>query len=192
MSKTWTTFRRYTRTSTCPKRSSSTPSPDTVLGIDPGTTGMGYALLALDRDPPRLIAHGLVATPRLGSSAEKLLAIAEALDEMIATYAPGVLALERLYFNKNARTAMAVAEARGVALVCGARAGLAIAEYTPQEVKQSVTGNGGADKRAVQRMIVAILELAEPITQDNVADAIAIALTHAQRVKFTEAVASAE
>ena len=86
---------------------------------------------------------------------------------------------------------MAVAEARGVALVCGARAGLAIAEYTPQEVKQSVTGSGGADKRAVQRMIVHILELAGPVTQDNVADAIAIALTHAQRVKFTAAVASA-
>jgi crossover junction endodeoxyribonuclease RuvC len=163
-----------------------------VLGIDPGTTGMGYALLELDREPPRLIAHGLVPTPRVGSSADKLLAIAQALDEMIATYSPTFLALERLYFNKNAKTAMAVAEARGVALVCGARAGLAIAEYTPQEVKQAVTGTGGADKRAVQRMIVHILELSDPITQDNVADAIAIALTHAQRVKFTAAVASAE
>jgi crossover junction endodeoxyribonuclease RuvC len=163
-----------------------------VLGIDPGTTGMGYALLALDRDPPRLMAHGLVPTPRLGSSAEKLLAIAEALDELIATYTPAFLALERLYFNKNVKTAMAVAEARGVALVCGARAGLAIAEYTPQEVKQSVTGSGGADKRAVQRMIVALLELEGPILQDNVADAIAIAITHAQRVKFTAAVAGAQ
>ena len=67
-----------------------------------------------------------------------------------------------------------------------------IAEYTPQEVKQSVTGTGGADKRAVQRMIVHVLGLSEPITQDNVADAIAIALTHAQRVKFAAAVAAAE
>jgi crossover junction endodeoxyribonuclease RuvC len=180
------------RTSTSLMRSFSTPSRNTVLGIDPGTTGMGYALLSLDSDPARLIAHGLVSTPPLGSTAEKLLAIAEALDELIATHAPGFLALERLYFNKNVKTAMAVAEARGVALVCGARAGLAIAEYTPQEVKQSVTGSGGADKRAVQRMIVHILELREPITQDNVADAIAIALTHAQRVKFVAAVASAQ
>jgi crossover junction endodeoxyribonuclease RuvC len=153
---------------------------------------MGYALLGLDSDPARLITCGLVPTPRLGSTAEKLLAIAVALDELIATHAPAYLALERLYFNKNVRTAMAVAEARGVALLCGARAGLAIAEYTPQEVKQSVTGSGGADKRAVQRMIVHILELPEPITQDNVADAIAITLTHAQRVKFVAAVASAE
>jgi crossover junction endodeoxyribonuclease RuvC len=153
---------------------------------------MGYALLGLDTDPAQLITHGLVETPRLGSAAEKLLAIADAIDELIATHKPAFLALERLYFNKNVKTAMAVAEARGVALVCGARAGLAIAEYTPQEVKQSVTGSGGADKRAVQRMIVHILELPEPISQDNVADAIAIALTHAQRVRFTAAVASAK
>jgi crossover junction endodeoxyribonuclease RuvC len=152
---------------------------------------MGYALLGLDADPARLITHGLVPTPRFGSTAEKLLAIANAIDALIAAHAPAFLALERLYFNKNVKTAMAVAEARGVALLCGARAGLAIAEYTPQEVKQSVTGSGGADKRAVQRMIVHILELPEPITQDNVADAIAIALTHAQRVRFTTAVAGA-
>lgn len=163
-----------------------------MLGIDPGTTGMGYAVLELDTEPPRLLAHGLIATPRYGSAAEKLLAIADAVDALIAAHEPAFLALERLYFNKNAKTAMAVAEARGAALVCGARAGLAIAEYTPQEVKQSVTGSGGADKRGVQRMIVHILELAEPITQDNVADAIAIALTHAQRVRFAAAVASAE
>jgi crossover junction endodeoxyribonuclease RuvC len=162
-----------------------------VLGIDPGTTGMGYALLELDVDPPRLLAHGLIETPRLGSAAEKLLAIADAIDALIATHVPAYLALERLYFNKNVKTAMAVAEARGVALVCGARGGLAIAEYTPQEVKQSVTGSGGADKRAVQRMLVHVLELVEPITQDNVADAVAIALTHAQRMKFAAAVASA-
>jgi crossover junction endodeoxyribonuclease RuvC len=162
-----------------------------VLGIDPGTTGMGYALLDLDRDPPRLVAHGLIGTPRLGSAAEKLLAIADAIDGLIARHLPAYLALERLYFNRNVKTAMAVAEARGVALVCGARAGLAIAEYTPQEVKQSVTGTGGADKRAVQRMLVHLLELPAPVTQDNVADAIAIALTHAQRVRFTAAVANA-
>jgi len=162
-----------------------------VLGIDPGTTGMGYALLLLGSDPPRLLEHGLVPTPRAGSAAERLLAIADALDALIAEHRPSYLALERLYFNKNVRTAMAVAEARGIALVCGARAGVAIAEYTPQEVKQSVTGTGGADKKAVQRMLVHVMQLAEPITQDNVADAIAIALTHAHRVKFQAAVALA-
>ena len=186
------TFKRSTPTSTYRTRSFSTRSLATVLGIDPGTTGMGYALLDISTDPPRLLDHGLVGTPRFGSGAEKLVAIADAIDGLIATHAPAYLALERLYFNKNVKTAMAVAEARGVALVCGARAGLVIAEYTPQEVKQSVTGTGGADKRAVQRMIVHVLGLTEPITQDNVADAIAIALTHAQRVKFAAAIAAAE
>ncbi len=162
-----------------------------MLGIDPGTTGMGYALLDLGSDPPRLVVHGLVLTPRGVSASQKLLAIATELDRLIATHEPRCLAIERLYFNKNVRTAMAVAEARGIALLCAARAGLEIAEYTPQEVKQSVTGSGGADKRAVQRMLVHVLELAEPITQDNVADAIAIAVTHAQRVKFSAAIAVA-
>lgn len=173
-------------------RCSSTRSGGTVLGIDPGTTGMGYALLALDGDPPRLVRCGLVDTPRQGSAAERLLSIANALDALIAESAPRALALERLYFNKNARTAMSVSEARGVALVCGARANLEIAEYTPQEVKQSVTGSGGADKKAVQRMLVHILRLDVPIVDDNVADAVAVALTYAQRAKLAAAVALAQ
>lgn len=153
---------------------------------------MGYALLELDRDPPRLVRCGLVPTPRDGSAAERLLGIANALDALIAEHAPDALALERLYFNKNVKTAMSVAEARGIALVCGARAGLQIAEYTPQEVKQSVTGNGGSEKKAVQLMIRHILKLEIPITEDNVADAIAVALTHAQRAKLAAAVALAK
>lgn len=164
----------------------------TVLGIDPGTTGMGYALLALDADPPRLLGCGLVAVARELSNADRLLAIANALDALIAEHTPASLALERLFFNKNAKTAMAVSEARGVALLCGARAGLAISEYTPQEVKQSVTGSGGSDKKAVQKLLVHILKLDAPITDDNIADAVAVALTHSQRARFAAAVASAK
>jgi crossover junction endodeoxyribonuclease RuvC len=152
---------------------------------------MGYALLALDGDPPRLVRCGLVEVARELSTAQRLLAIANALDEMIADHAPRALALERLYFNKNVRTAMSVAEARGVALVCGARAGLEVVEYTPQQVKQAVTGSGGADKKAVQKMLGHLLKLDAPITQDNVADAVAIALTYAHGVRFAAAVAMA-
>jgi crossover junction endodeoxyribonuclease RuvC len=153
---------------------------------------MGYALLALDRDPPRLIDSGVVEVQRSLSNAERLLAIARALDFLIERHAPSSLALERLYFNKNVKTAMLVAEARGIALLCGARAGLQIAEYTPQEVKQGVTGNGAADKKAVQHMLVHVLKLDAPITEDNVADAIAVAITHSQRVRFAAAVALAK
>ncbi len=162
-----------------------------VLGIDPGTTGMGYAFLDPASDPPRILSKGIVSALGGGTAAERLLAIATALDALIAEHAPGALAVERLYFNKNVKTAMAVAEARGIALLCAARAGLVVREYTPQEVKLSVTGTGGADKRQVQRMLSIVLRLDEPIRQDNVADAVAIALTHAQRAKFEASVALA-
>jgi crossover junction endodeoxyribonuclease RuvC len=163
-----------------------------ILGIDPGTTGMGFAILDPSREPPVVIDRGLIATPKLGTTAERLVAIADAIDALIARHRPAHLALERLYFNKNVKTAMVVAEARGIALVCAARASLTVAEYTPQEVKLSVTGSGSADKAQVQRMLYLVLGLGEPITQDNVADAVAIALTHAQRLRFSAAVARAQ
>lgn len=152
---------------------------------------MGYALLDATTDPAAIRDHGLVPVPTALDPAERLLAIADALDALIARHAPAAIALERLYFNKNVRTAMRVAEARGVALLCAARARLVVAEYTPQEVKLSVTGSGGADKKQVQRMLALVLALDAPITQDNVADAVAIALCHAQRERFRAAVALA-
>ena len=152
---------------------------------------MGYALLSLDSDPPRLLECGLVETPREGTAAERLLGIATALDALIAAHEPTALALERLYFNKNVKTAMLVSEARGIALLCGARARLAIAEYTPQEVKQGVTGSGAADKKTVQRMLVHFLRLDAPISDDNVADAVAVAVTYANRARFAARVALA-
>ena len=152
---------------------------------------MGYALLDASTDPATVLDCGLVRAAPEASDAERLVAIATHLDVLIAHYAPMAVALERLYFNKNVKTAMRVAEARGVALLCAARAHLAVAEYTPQEVKLSVTGTGNADKKQVQKMLALILALAQPITQDNVADAVAIALAHAQREKFGAAVALA-
>jgi len=152
---------------------------------------MGYALLDAATDPATILDCGLVPVAGAASAAERLLSIADALAALIAHHRPAALALERLYFNKNARTAMRVAEARGVVLLCAARAGLVVAEYTPQEVKLSVTGTGSADKKQVQRMLGLVLALAEPITQDNIADAVAIALAHAQRERFGAAVALA-
>ena len=152
---------------------------------------MGYALLDAATDPATIVDCGLVPVSAEAAPADRLLAIADALDAIIARHAPVAIALERLYFNKNVRTAMRVAEARGVALLCAARARLIVAEYTPQEVKLSVTGTGSADKKQVQKMLALVLALPEPITQDNVADAVAIALTHAQHERFSDAVALA-
>lgn len=162
-----------------------------ILGIDPGTTGMGYALLDTASDPPNVVASGLIAVPAAATAAARLAAMADDIDRLIAAHRPRALALERLYFNKNARTAMVVAEARGIALLCAARAGIEVAEYTPQEVKLSVTGTGSADKKQVMKMLALVLALARPIEQDNVADAVAIALTHVQRSRFAAAVARA-
>ena len=166
------------------------PRPGLILGIDPGTTGMGYAFLDPSHEPPRILERGIIATLLGGSTAERLVAIADALDRLIAAKRPAALALERLYFNKNVRTAMSVAEARGIALLCAGRAGIEIAEYTPSEVKIAVTGNGAADKKQVQQMIALVLRLDRPIREDNVADAVAIALCHAGRAHFTAAVAA--
>ncbi|TMF25545.1 MAG: crossover junction endodeoxyribonuclease RuvC [Chloroflexi bacterium] len=152
---------------------------------------MGYAFLVAATERATILECGIVDVRASGTAAERLLAISEALDELIRRHRPVALAVERLYFNKNAQTAMRVSEARGVALLCGARAGLEIAEYTPQEVKICVTGNGRGDKKAVQRMLPHLVALDAPITQDNVADAVAIALTHAQRARFAAAVAAA-
>ncbi|HEX9436464.1 MAG TPA: crossover junction endodeoxyribonuclease RuvC [Candidatus Limnocylindria bacterium] len=163
-----------------------------VLGIDPGTTGMGYAVLDTGREPPSIIVCDVIPTPKKGSTGERLVAIADEIDRLIAAHRPASLALERLYFNKNVRTAMVVSEARGIALLCAARAEIEIAEYTPSEVKLAVTGSGSADKRQVQRMLSLVLGLDHKIIGDNVADAVAIALTHAQRSRFTSAVAIAE
>lgn len=166
-------------------------TPGVILGIDPGTTGMGYAILDSRNEPPRVIACDIVPVPQAAAPADRLVAIADAIERLIIAHRPATLVLERLYFNKNARTAMVVAEARGIALLCGARAGLEIAEYAPSEVKLAVTGSGAADKRQVQRMLAMVLKLERPIAQDNVADAVAIALTHAQRSRFATAVAAA-
>src|SRR5260370_4749117 len=112
-SRIWTTSRRCTRTSTC-RRKSSRP-PRVILGIDPGTTGMGYALLDAATDPATILESGIVRAAPEASDAERLVAIATHLDALIAQFTPVCVALERLFFNKNAKTAMRVAEAPGLA-----------------------------------------------------------------------------
>src|SRR2546429_8150022 len=119
-----------------PKRASSTQSR-VIRGIDPGTTGLGCAFLVAAPERALLPECGVVDVRASTTAAERLLAISKALDVLIRRHRPFVLAVERLYFNKNVQTAMRVSEARGVPLLCGARAGLEIAESTPQEVQGS-------------------------------------------------------
>ncbi len=150
---------------------------------------MGYAVLDGDALERLAIADcGVIATPRHGTNAERLRALADALDALIGRHAPGAVAVERLFFNRNVRTAMTVSEARGVALLCAARARVPVFEYTPHQVKLAVTGYGKADKKQVQDMLALLLRLERPIRQDDTADAVAVALCHAQGLRVAAVV----
>jgi len=151
-----------------------------VLGIDPGLAVCGYGVLEAEDPPmaPRLVACGAIR-PR-GRGPARLAALYEAVRGLVQEHAPGVAAVERIYHNRNVRTAGAVAEARGVVLLALVQAGLPVAEYTPTEVKLAVTGFGAAQKGQVQTLVAARLGLEAPPRPDDAADAVAVALCHLQ------------
>lgn len=151
-----------------------------ILGIDPGLERMGYGVLRRDGSRLELVDYGLIKTPPI-SLPDRLLLIEEQVTRVIRDHAPDALATERLFFTVNKTTAMDVAKALGVALLVGARFGLPWCEYSPPEIKQAVVGTGSADKRQVQFMVTRLLAMREAPKPDDVADALAIAITHALR-----------
>lgn len=151
-----------------------------VLGVDPGLERVGWGVVQREGSRLTCVCHGLILTPRV-ASADRLLQIHRELTEAISAHAPTCMAVERLFFAKNQTTAMEVARAAGVILLAGAASGLAVQEYSPPEIKQAVVGYGGAEKRQVGFMVQRILGLPEPPRPDDVADALAIAITHALR-----------
>jgi crossover junction endodeoxyribonuclease RuvC len=150
-----------------------------VLGIDPGTATTGYGLV---RDLPdgslQAAAYGAFTTPAGLPAPERLSMLYHRLQEMLLLHRPDSAAVEKLFFQSNVKTALAVGQARGVALLALAEAGLEVGEYTPNEVKQAVAGYGSADKRQVQEMVRVLLALPEIPKPDDAADALAIAITH--------------
>ncbi|MBI3115597.1 MAG: crossover junction endodeoxyribonuclease RuvC [Candidatus Kerfeldbacteria bacterium] len=157
-----------------------TPRRTVILGLDPGFARLGYALLRAEGAAVRLQTYGTFTTPAQEPPAGRYAQLATALTRLLRRTRPDRVAIEKLFFSTNVRTAMAVSEARGVLLLCCAQAGVPIVEFTPNEVKRSVTGSGTADKRGVQKMAQRILQLTEPIQDDDAADAVAIALTGLQ------------
>lgn len=147
-----------------------------VLGIDPGIETCGYGVIRGQGQHVEALAYGVVVTKADVPTAERLRRIHEALQELIGQANPDRVAVERLYFNRNVGSAIAVGQARGVALLAAAQRGLAVQEYTPPEVKQAVCGYGGADKQQVMRMVRTILSLGPEPMRDDAADALAIAL----------------
>jgi crossover junction endodeoxyribonuclease RuvC len=147
-----------------------------VLGIDPGTAALGYGIVERRGGALRAVDHGVVATSPDLPLGERLLAIHTALGDLIATHAPSVVAVERLYFSRNAQTAMAVGHARGVVLLAAAAGRVPVREATPSEVKLAVAGFGSADKEQVSRMVALVLGMAARPTPDDSADALAVAV----------------
>jgi crossover junction endodeoxyribonuclease RuvC len=154
-----------------------------ILGIDPGTGILGFGVIEVARGKAQLVDGGVIRTPVKEDDAVRLLTIYEELTDIIAASKPTEMAVEKLFFAQNVTTAMTVAQARGVVLLCGMQAGMRIAEYTPLQIKQALTGYGRADKKQIQEMVRVILALKEIPKPDDCADALAAALTHAQSVR---------
>ncbi len=146
-----------------------------VLGIDPGLERLGWAITTEERGQPRAIAFGCFMTDRAAAVEERLALIQGHVRSVIARHRPEVMAVEMLLFQKNVKTAIVVAQARGVVLAAAAEAGLELVEQTPNAIKLAVTGYGAADKKQMQRMVQVLYRLAEPLKSDDAADALAIA-----------------
>jgi crossover junction endodeoxyribonuclease RuvC len=158
-----------------------------ALGIDPGTATTGYGLVRLTRDGDLVaVSYGIISTPKDTALSIRLEMLYDQLNGLLREHKPDTAAVEQLFFQKNVKTALAVGHARGVILLALQKAGIESFEYTPNEVKQAVAGYGGADKRQVQEMVRALLQLEKIPKPDDAADALAIAITHLNTKRYDE------
>ena len=150
-----------------------------VIGIDPGTGILGFGVVDFQaHKSPQVIDVGVVATPAHTKLKERLLDIYNSLNEIIETTHPDVMSIEKLFFARNITTAISVAEARGVVILVAALHNLPVFEYTPLQIKQTLTGYGRANKKQVQQMVKLHLNMQEVVKPDDAADALAAAITH--------------
>lgn len=154
-----------------------------IIGIDPGTGILGFGVINVDRQNVQLVDAGVIRTPVKEDDAVRLETIYQELTDIIAQTKPTVMSVEKLFFSRNVTTAMTVSQARGVVLLCARLSSLEIFEYTPMQIKQSVTGYGKADKKQMQEMVRVLLKLKEVPKPDDAADALAAALTHASAAR---------
>jgi crossover junction endodeoxyribonuclease RuvC len=150
-----------------------------VIGIDPGLARMGYGVLEVTGEEIRAVCYGCLETSgRDLRASERILKIYTDVGTLFEKYQPAYLSLEKLFFTRNISSAMGVSEVRGVILLAAEQRNIPVAEYTPNQVKQAITGSGRADKRQMQEMIKRLLRLREIPTPDDAADALSIALCH--------------
>jgi len=150
-----------------------------ILGIDPGTATTGWGIVSIESGKMKAQSCGCILTPARQNQAVRLVHIFSELDDIIKKTKPDVFAIEKLFFINNIKTAMTVGEARGVCLLAAEQNRVPIFEYTPLQVKQSLTGYGKAEKKQIQMMVKNLLHLKEIPKPDDMADALAIAITHA-------------
>lgn len=161
------------------------PDPEIItIGIDPGTAILGYGVIAGDGDA-RLLDYGVFETAKEREMPDRLVTLYDAVTRLIAEYDPHEVAVEQLFFARNVTTAIAVGQARGVVLLAAAQQGVPVAEYSPSEIKNAIVGYGKADKKQMQEMVRILLGLDTVPQPDDAADALAIALCHAQTRQFT-------
>ena len=151
-----------------------------ILGIDPDYGIVGFGVIEKTASKLRTIAYGAIETPKVSRFPVRLKFIGEKISELISAYNPDAVAVEELFFQNNQKTAIMVAEARGVVLYTAECSGTPLYEYTPMQIKQAVTGFGRADKRQIQQMVKLLLGLESVPKPDDAADALAAAITHAQ------------
>jgi crossover junction endodeoxyribonuclease RuvC len=170
----------------------TTAAPRRVLGIDPGLAVTGYGIVEELRDRAgtgRLLAAGAIRSNTSTPRAERLARIFDGVTALIEEHEPGELAIEQSFVAHNAKSALALGEARSAAMVAASKAGLRVIEFAPTEIKESVTGWGGAPKEQVQQMVMLQLGLAEPPSPHDAADAIAVALTRLAEARLEDAAA---
>lgn len=158
-----------------------------IMGIDPGDTLIGFGVIKKSGSRAELVAQGCISIPSSGkTTSQKLHELEKKLGEVLSAHSPEVVGIEDIFFFKNLKTAIKVAQARGVILATCERHNVAVLEFTPLQIKQAVTGYGRAEKKQVQKMVRAILGVKIPFTQDDAADALAAAIcTHSSMVLKT-------
>ncbi|GAB7386528.1 crossover junction endodeoxyribonuclease RuvC [Bacillaceae bacterium] len=155
-----------------------------IIGIDPGIALVGFGVVEEKQGAIRAVQYGRIETEAHLATPARLKQIYDAVTELLRRYKPQVMAVEKLFFNRNVTTAFTVGQARGVIVLAAAEAEVPVYEYTPLQVKQAVVGYGKAEKRQVQEMVKMLLRLAEIPKPDDVADALAVALTHAHSASY--------
>ncbi len=155
-----------------------------ILGIDPGTRILGFGVIDIDsKGKLTMVDAGVITTPANSPDSDRLMTIYDELTEIIAATKPTLMSVEKLFFAQNVTTAMSVSQARGVVLLMGKQAKMELFEYTPQQIKQALTGYGRATKKQIQEMVKIILGLKEQPKPDDCADALAAAICHSMTMR---------